>query len=215
MRKASAIVAVFFAGFLAGCAGSPTLPEEHDFTVPQVVVVLPPINETADIRASDRFLSTFTTALGEYGYYVVPVAVVDRMMKENGVPTPGEMHAVAPYKFAEVFGADAVMYIRISYFGPVPGGAAVTAHYRLVDTATGNSLWERTHRNVYIDDGGMGLTGLLINTVIGMSVGPSQQQLRLTNVEAFILGPQRLMKGPRHPDYDAEQALVGGQSATQ
>lgn len=215
MKKRVAVIGVFFAGLLAGCAGMSKLPEQHGYAVPRAIVVLPPINETAEINASDRFLSTFTSVLSEHGYYVVPVAVVDRMMKENGLPTPGEMHAVAPHKFADVFGADAVMYMRISYFGPVPGGAAITAHYRLVDTATGNSLWERTHRNVYIDDGGLGLTGLLINTVIGMSMGPSQNQLRATNVEAFIFGPDRLMKGPRHPDFDAEQALVDNQPAMQ
>lgn len=213
MRILTAIAVVAASSLLAGCATAPGLPAQHDYEVPRVIVVLPPLNETADAQASDRFLSTVTTALAEHGYYVIPIVVVDRMMKENGLPTPGEMHAVVPAKLAEVFGADAALYIRITYWGATVGGSAVTAHYRLVDCRTGSEIWSRTHTTVETGDNSS-LAAILINTAIGIARGPSQQQLRLTNAQAFMLGDGRLLKGPHHPEYEAERAFVRGDTSS-
>ena len=55
--------------------------------------------------------------LVEAGYYVFPVAVVDAFMKENGLPTAGEMHGVSLAKLREVLGADAVLYAVIENWG--------------------------------------------------------------------------------------------------
>jgi hypothetical protein len=38
------------------------------------------------------YLSTLTKPLAEKGYYVLPVAVIDQFLKENGLPTPAEMN---------------------------------------------------------------------------------------------------------------------------
>ena len=37
----------------------------------------------------------------------------DEFMKQNGMPTPGEMHQIAPQKLHRVFGADAILYLVI------------------------------------------------------------------------------------------------------
>jgi hypothetical protein len=57
--------------------------------------------------------------VAEAGYYVFPIALVDQTFKENGLPTPGEMHQASLNKLREVFGADAALYITITQYGSV------------------------------------------------------------------------------------------------
>lgn len=71
--------------------------------------VLPPLNQDTDIKDTYDCLSTVTRPLAEMGYYVHPVAVVDQFMKENGLPTAGEMHQVPLDKIRDIIGADAVL----------------------------------------------------------------------------------------------------------
>jgi hypothetical protein len=46
------------------------------------------------------YLSTLTKPLAEKGYYVLPVAVIDQFLKENGLPTPAEMNGIPLEKIA-------------------------------------------------------------------------------------------------------------------
>ena len=76
---------------------------------PRSILVLPPLNESVDVDATYSWLTTATAPLAETGYYVFPVAMVDAFMKDNGMPSAGEMREVSLAKLGEVFGADAVL----------------------------------------------------------------------------------------------------------
>ena len=114
--------------------------------LPRSVLVLPPLNQSVHVNAPYGYLSTISEPLAEAGYYVFPVAVVDAFMKENGLPTPGEMHEVPLDKFAEIFGAEAVLYVTIEDYGQkyqvVQSTTIVKARAELVDVATGTPLWQ-------------------------------------------------------------------------
>ncbi len=105
--------------------------------LPRSIVVLPPLNETTDVNAPYVYLSTITRPLAESGYYVFPVAAIDAFMKENGLPTAGEMQGVRLEKLREVLGADAVLYVTIEGWGPkyriITSDTVVKARARLVD----------------------------------------------------------------------------------
>ena len=79
--------------------------------------------------------------LAERGYYVFPVAVLDQLMKDNGLPTAGEMHAVSPAKLGEITGADAVLYIVLHQYGSkfllLGTTTSVEVSARLVDSQSG------------------------------------------------------------------------------
>src|SRR5689334_21500588 len=100
-----------------GCAA----PARLDYSVyrahvPKSVLVLPPLNQSVEVNAPYGYLATISRPLAECGYYVFPVAVIDAFLKENGLPTPGEMHAISLQKIHEVFGADAVLYVTIEEY---------------------------------------------------------------------------------------------------
>ncbi len=132
----------------AGCASQPCAYDYTNFRAhqPRSVLVLPPLNESTAVEATYSYLSTVTLPLAEHGYYVFPVAVIDRFFKENGMPTAGEMHQVPLDKVVEILGADAVLYITIKQYGTkyqiINSATTVQACGRLVDARTGLLLWE-------------------------------------------------------------------------
>lgn len=98
------------------------------------------------MAATYGYLSTGTRPLAEMGYYVFPVTEVDEPLKENGMPTAGEMHQVPLNKVSEIIGADAVLYIDVDNYGSkcqvINSATVVEASARLVDTKTGTTLWQ-------------------------------------------------------------------------
>ena len=190
---------------LAACA----TPESFDYTAflehpPRSILVLPPLNESLDPEAPSVLLSTVTRPLAERGYYVFPVAVVEQMMRENGLPTAGEMHQVPLVRFAEVFGADAVMYPTIEDWGTsfqvVNSQTRVAVRYRLVDVASGTEIWSGSHAvDQNSSDGGGGLIGALLHQVTTSMYDESYGLAELVNAQAFTNEHRGLLPGPYYP----------------
>lgn len=198
---------------LAGCATSTNTP--HDYSsyrssMPRSVLVLPPTNDSIEVNASYVYLSTITRPLAEAGYYVFPVAVVDRYMKDNGLPTPNEMNAVPLDKIRKIFGADAVLYIHIEDWGQkyqvISSTTIVKARARLVDVRTGAVLWQGlAHAAEGSGDGGGGLLGYVVAAVVDQVmdtvIDRTQPVSRLAN-EGMIFNTQNgLLLGPYNVDY--------------
>ena len=116
-RLSSAIVWVA-AALLTGCAA----PRTYDYTAlkqakPRSILVLPPVNESLDIKATHSLLAHSSQPLAEAGYYVLPVALVDETFRQNGLTQADDMHAVDLKKLNDIFGADAVLYGRPWVYG--------------------------------------------------------------------------------------------------
>ena len=87
----SLVVALF-----SGCAVAPKSNRNlaaYNTNMPKSILVLPPVNESPDTRATYGYWSTVTLPVAEAGYYVFPISVVDTMFKENGVTNGFDAHA--------------------------------------------------------------------------------------------------------------------------
>ncbi len=194
---------------LAACGRVPP-PDYTGFRahVPRSIVVLPPLNETTDVNAPYVFLSTVTRPLAECGYYVFPVAVVDAFMKENGLPTAGEMHGVSHAKLREVLGADAALYVTIEDWGQkyrvISSDTVVKARATLVDLATGTTVWtgtafaQQSSAQGQSDPIGM-LVAALITQVIASFTDPAHDLARSATGVMVFDQTHGLLYGPRHP----------------
>ena len=167
------VPAFLIALVLAGCATPPTEPQPTlmDKYKPRSVLVLPPKDNTLEVDASYKYLPTVTRYLAERGFYVFPVAVVDRLMRENGLPGPHEMHQVSRSKLSEVFGADTVLYLTLHDWGTsykvIDSITTVRIEARLVDLASGTELWSDTRTaSQRSSDGANGVVGLLVNALV-------------------------------------------------
>jgi hypothetical protein len=198
--------------FVIGCAAPPK-PDQSAFrnSNPKSILVLPPVNQSTDIRGSLSFLSTVTLPLSEAGYYVFPVAMVEATFKENGLPLPDQMHEAPLSKLQSIFGTDAVLYITLEKYGStyvvLDSQTVVTAKARLVDARTGTLLWQgrASASDAEGRDNNNGLLGVLLTSVIHqLASNIGNPGYRLSNVtSARLLTPQPggILFGPRSPNY--------------
>jgi hypothetical protein len=194
---------------LAGCATKP-----YDYTnyrqyPPRSILVLPPLNESTDVKATYSYLSTVTQPVAEMGYYVFPVAIVDQLLKENGMPTAGEMHQVPLTKVAEITGADAVLFVTVKKYGSkyqvINSSTIVQAYAKLVDTKTGILLWEGT-ATAQQNSGGSGnifadLISAALTQAINSGTDAAHGVCRRANVALFCTKDHGILHGPYSPEY--------------
>ena len=211
-RRLCGALLMLLALVLSGCATN----KSYDYSAlreskPKSIVVLPPLNMSPDVRASYSMLATVTRPLAESGYYVLPVALVDQTFRENGVTEPGEMHQVPPAKLAEIFGADAALYLSIEEYGAkymiVSSEVIVAASARLIDTRSGQLLWEGKARasSAENQDSSGGLAMLLVKALVSQVVNSLGDQgypvARMTSFRLLSARPGGLLPGPRSPEY--------------
>jgi len=166
------LVLTVLIGLLAACA-KPAPPPDHSALInqrPDSILVLPPLNSSVEIDAVAAVLAASTAPLAESGYYVVPIANMMETFQQNGLFTAADIHAVAPAKLQEIFGADAVLYMEIERYGAryivINSVIEVSVAAKLVDLRTGTTLWEN---RVSVDNrnrNSQGLLGALLSAVI-------------------------------------------------
>jgi hypothetical protein len=197
----------------AGCSTKP-----YDYTnfrqhPPRSIVVLPPLNESTAVAATYGYLSTMTMPIAELGYYVFPVAVVDQFLKENGLPGAGEMHQAPLNKFAEILGADAVLFVTVEQYGTkyqiINSATTVKAKARLVDTKTALLLWEGEAMAQQNSGGSGNIIADLISAAISQAINSSTDAAhpvsRIANANLFYTKDHGLLYGPYHPKYQSEK----------
>jgi len=198
---------------VTGCASKPP----YDYTnyrqhLPRSILVLPPLNESTAVEATYGFYSIVTQPLAELGYYVYPVVVVDQFLKENGLPTAGEMHQIPLNKIDEIIGADAVLYIMVLQYGTkyqlINSATIVRASGKLVDVKTGLTLWEGVAA-VQENSGGSGnIIADAIVAAISQAVNSSADRAhdvsRTASYQLVREAGQPMLYGPRHPEFGKE-----------
>jgi len=192
---------------LAGCAAAPMDYTEFRLHQPRSILVLPPLNESTAVEATYGVLSTVTMPLAEMGYYVYPVAVMDRFLKENGMPTAGEMHQVPLDKVREIVSADAVLYITVRQYGTkyllIDSVTTVQSTARLVDTQTGATLWAGQGGAAQRAGGSGNLIAdaiaAAVTQIINTATDRAHDVARYANINLLTIEDTGLLFGPYHP----------------
>ena len=194
---------------LCGCAAPRDYTQYYEH-FPQSILVIPPLNESTDIRATYSVLSTLTRPLAERGYYVFPVAVVDQFLQENGLPTPGEMHQIPLDKVDRIIGADAVLYVTINDYGTkylvVDSSTQVSLTARLVDVKTGIQLWEGHADYAESSSGGgnniiAAMIAAALNQVIADTTDQAHGAAQEASAQLISRSGHPLLNGPYHPEF--------------
>jgi hypothetical protein len=173
------IAVAAFGVLLSGCgaatqsltkgAAFPKMYEEQ----PRSLLILPPMNESTDAEAKDYYMTTAETPFAMMGYYTFPVEMVSDIMKQEGVYDTELLYNLPMDKFAEYFGADAVLLTKIKKWDVsymvVASNLTVSIEAKIVSTKTSQVLWAHTG-TVVVDLGGGnnsggGLAGLIVNAV--------------------------------------------------
>lgn len=166
------LITLLFCGALASCSNTATHQRSalSQSAMPRSILVLPPTNRSVEVDAPWIFLSTISKPLAERGYYVFPVSVIARLMRENGMQTPAQMHQIPLDLLQKHTGAQAVLYVDIKEWGQkfqlFSSKTEVKASMTLVSAATGQTLWSGVAQASKSSQTTSSLTDSLISAVI-------------------------------------------------
>lgn len=221
MSKIKLLLASALALVLTGCATTDAPMDYSAFkkSNPKSILVLPPTNHTSEVIAPYGVLANVTVPLAEAGYYVFPVALVDETFKNNGLTVAEDIHAVAPQKLQEIFGADAVLYLDIEEYGTsyavLSSDTVVVVKARLTDIKTNEILWEGRARAASSEQrggNGGGIVGMLVEAAVNQIMETALDTgFQIAGVASHrLLSPEAhngLLYGPRSPKHGKEKAV--------
>ncbi len=216
-RLTQLIVGACVLALFAGCAERKTIDySAYKQSRPKSILILPPLNESPDVKATYSMLSQVTYPLAEAGYYVMPVALVDETFRQNGMTTPADIHQLRTSKLHEIFGADAGLYVTVSDYGTrymiISSATIVTANAKLVDLKTGATLWTGS-ATASSEEGRQnqgGLIGMLVAAAINQIISSVQDDAGYPiagMTSARLLSPNPnggILYGPRSPKYGTD-----------
>lgn len=149
------IWAIVLLSSLTGCVT--TQPKDYtkfNDASPKSVLIVPVVNNSAEVTASDYLLSTITIPLAEQGYYVFPVNMVKRILEDDGLSDASLVHGASVEKLCNLFGADAVLYVIINQWDAkymvLSTQVTVNLTYAIKCGKTGETLWEHQQNMVYV-----------------------------------------------------------------
>jgi len=172
---------------------------------PRSILILPPINQSTDVRGTYSYLSTVTMPVAEKGFYVFPVAMIDQMLKENGLPSANEMHQASVKKIKEIINPDTILYLTLENYGTtfvvVNSVTKVTVSGKLVSALTGEVLWQgKATASADSSSGNGGLMGALVSAVVTQAINSTTDQAHGVSAQAnqilFNTDGTGLLNGP-------------------
>lgn len=201
---------------LASC-GLQEVPDWETFyeRQPRTILVAPVVNETTEVEAPRFFMATIAKPLVARGYYVFPVEGTAEILESEGFTAGEELLQVRPSSFGKYFGADGVLFVSLKTWDTSYlifwSSVAVTLQYRLVDTRSGETVWEAAQTAERSSSGpyGSGLGDLIVMAVDAALTAATTDYVPLAR-QANESAIASLVPGPYHPEYQAtKDRLVG------
>lgn len=111
---------------------------------PVTLLVMPPINNTANVDAKELLYTSISRPLAEAGYYVIPPALAMEVLRQESA-YDAELFLDRPLRqFHDFFGADAVVFSVIEDWAKQGIGIRTKIRYFIKSTMTDRILFDRT-----------------------------------------------------------------------
>lgn len=196
---------------MSGCANTTTkgqaYPEMYN-EKPVAILVVPAINHSTAADAPILYESTINEPLSNAGFYVLPIEVTDRFLRNEGLAEGEALKDIPPQKFAEPFGADAVLYVTIDKWDTnyyvIGGNVTVGASFLMKSCKTGAVLWSYKDEipvNTSGDSGG----GLLV-AIIATAIATGMQDYVPVARNVNLMTLRSIPYGKYHNKHDKDQS---------
>ena len=141
---------------------------------PVTLLVMPPINNTANVDAKELLYTSISRPLAEAGYYVIPPSLaMDVLRQESGYDA--EMFIDRPLRqFHDFFGADAVVFSIIDSWAKQGIGINTKIRYLIKSTLTDEVLFDRTcdlYLDLSVDSGKSSKDKGLLDVLVELAAG--------------------------------------------
>ena len=215
INRAAVLAVILGLSLLGGCATKVPPYDYAAFTKakPATLLVMPPVNDSPDVKATPGVWAQAAQPLAEAGYYVLAVTLVDETFRQNGILTASDAQAIPYPKLREFFGADAAVYIKVTKYGTsysvLASETRVEAEARIIDLRSGELLWQGTAAASSAEQQQQqqgGLVGLLVAAVVKQIIGTTTDAaFNYAGIaNGRLLGAPRyngVLPGPRSPLY--------------
>lgn len=203
MKKLATVLAALF---VTGCVTQEVKRDQSAYVAaaPRSILVVPIINKSLEVDASNYMLTTLPVTLGEKGYYVFPVNTTKFVLEHEGFYESERVHQQPTADLAKLFGADAVLYLTINrwdaQYAVLSTTVTVEVQYRMV-AKDGTEIWQDSRKIVYTpqSSGGHPLAQLIV-AVINAAVtraAPNYMPLaKMANGQALVTGINAPPNGP-------------------
>jgi hypothetical protein len=212
-RLRKALIVTLLSIAISGCATAPKKDlSKFKAADPHSILIVPPVNRSAEITAPDYLLSTISVPLAERGYYAFPVHLVKRVLEDDGLADADLVHNADPCRLCSLYGADAVLLISVERWDArymiLKTQVTVELSYKIKDGKTGDTLWEEQTRFVYTSRGGgpsiAGLVEAAIRAAVAKAAPNYVPLARSANAQTFGSPSRGLPPGPYRKDYKKE-----------
>jgi hypothetical protein len=178
---------------------------------PVTLLVMPPINNSANVEAKDLLYTSISRPLVEAGYYVIsPLLAMDVLKAESAYDA--EMFFDAPLStFQKFFGADAVVFSIIDKWAKKGLGIETKIRYVIKSAHTNEILFDRSC-DLYLDlsfnsNSSGGALGALIDLAASaINTAVTDHIVAARKANYYIL--RDIPRGKYSPEYMQDKATI-------
>lgn len=195
---------------LSGCVTTEPVTKQQKYPLmyeqnTKAILVVPAVNRTTAADAPELYSTTIAKPLSEAGYYVMPIPLVNMLLRLEGVTDGAQLQHAQAHKFKTLFDADAVLFVTITHWNTdyyIAGGAVtVGADFNLISTTTNQTLWQ--HHHVIEVDTSSDSKDLLVQLIsTALSTATTDYLPLARDVNNAVIST--LPKGPYHPRYQQD-----------
>ena len=177
---------------------------------PITLLVMPPINNSANVEAKDLLYTSISRPLVEAGYYVIsPLLAMDVLKAESAYDA--EMFFDAPLTaFQNYFGADAVVFSVIDSWAKKGLGIQTKIRYVIKSAYTNEILFDRScdlYLDLSVDSGSGGALGALIDLAASaINTAATDHIIAARKANYFIL--RDIPRGKYSPEHMQDKEVI-------
>lgn len=177
---------------------------------PVTLLVMPPINNSANVEAKDLLYTSISRPLAEAGYYVIsPLLAMDVLKAESAYDA--EMFFDAPLSaFQKYFGADAVVFSVIDAWAKKGLGIQTKIRYVIKSAHTNEILFDRScdlYLDLSLNSNSKSALGALIDLAASaINTAATDHIIAARKANYYIL--RDIPRGKYSPDYLLDKQII-------
>ena len=197
------------------CGMSNTVTRESQYAKmyeekPVTLLVMPPINNSANVEAKDLLYTSISRPLVEAGYYVIsPLLAMDVLKAESAYDA--EMFFDSSLStFQNYFGVDAVVFSVIDTWTKKGLGIETKIRYVIKSAHTNETLFDRScdlYLDLSVNSGSNGLLGALVDLAVSaINTAVTDHIIAARKVNYYIF--RDIPRGKYSPEYMQDKEVI-------
>lgn len=177
---------------------------------PITLLVMPPINNSANVEAKDLLYTSISRPLVEAGYYVIsPLLAMDVLKAESAYDA--EMFIDSSLStFQNYFGVDAVVFSVIDTWTKKGLGIETKIRYVIKSAHTNETLFDRScdlYLDLSVNSGSNGLLGALVDLAASaINTAATDHIIAARKANYYIL--RDIPRGKYSPEYMQDKEVI-------